>query len=94
VTGFYMLNLGYAMFLLRADQATSGVNAIEVLAQKLGILLVTLAAVHFLNMYVFYKLRRRAQGAELPPPVRPQATVGPMWQGPQAGPGLPYGAGT
>lgn len=91
VTGFYMLNLGYAMFLLRAHPADTGVAAIETLAQKLGVLLVTLTVVHFLNMYVFYRLRRRAEAAELPLPVRPQATVGPVWHGPQAGPGVPYG---
>jgi hypothetical protein len=94
VTGFYMLNLGYAFFLLRANPTNSGVHAIETLAMKLGILLVSLAVVHFCNMYVFYRLRRHGQAAELAPPVKPQATVAydqPPFAGSQVGPGYPHG---
>ncbi len=45
------------------------------LARKLGVLLVSLAVLHFLNMYAFYRFRRRATAAVLPPPVAPQVTV-------------------
>lgn len=75
VTGFYMANLGYAAVLLRSQEVDGGVEALEVLANKLGILLLTLAAVHFVNLYVFYRVRRRATAAVLPPPVAPQAFV-------------------
>lgn len=77
VTGFYMANLGYAAVLLRSQDVDGGVEALEVLANKLGILLLTLAAVHFVNLYVFYRVRRRATAAVLPPPVAPQAFVPP-----------------
>src|SRR5262245_33440980 len=63
VTGFYMANLGYAALILRADAAPDAVTGFEVLAQKLGILLVSLAALHFVNLYVFYRIRRRATAA-------------------------------
>lgn len=75
VVGFYMLNLGYAALLLEAESAPDAVRAVEVLARKLGVLLVSLGVLHFLNMYVFYRIRRRATAAVLPPPVAPQATV-------------------
>ena len=42
VTGFYMINLGYAAFLLKASAVDSSTAAIEVLAKKLGILLLSL----------------------------------------------------
>ena len=77
VTGFYMANLGYAAIILRSDRAADGIEAFENLATKLGVLLLTLAAVHFANLYVFYRVRRRATAAVLPPPVAPQATVPP-----------------
>lgn len=77
VTGFYMANLGYAAVLLRSQEVDGGVEALEVLANKLGILLLTLAAVHFVNLYVFYRVRRRATAAVMPPPVAPQAFVPP-----------------
>ena len=69
VVGFYLLNLGYACLLLRADPAPTAVAAIETLAGKLGALLVSLGVMHFFNMFLFHKIRRRAQIANLPPPV-------------------------
>ena len=77
VIGFYMANLGYAGLLLRAEGAANAVEGFEVLAQKLGVLLMSLAALHFVNLYVFYRIRRRATAAILPPPVAPQRYVPP-----------------
>jgi hypothetical protein len=51
--------------------------AIETLAGKLGVLLVSLGAMHFFNMYLFHRIRRRAKIAELPPPVLPHQHVAP-----------------
>ena len=73
VTGFYMLNLGYAALLLQANAAGSAVEAVEVLVRKLGVLLVSLGVLHFVNLYVLTRIRRRAGAAVLPPPVAPQA---------------------
>src|SRR3712207_1602587 len=42
VTGFYMLNLGYAVILLRSNRPSSGLAAVELLISKLGTLLLTL----------------------------------------------------
>jgi hypothetical protein len=78
VTGFFMLNLGYAAWLLKADRAADGTAAFEVLAQKLGLLLVSLAGIHFANVFVFWKIRRRQQIGELPPPVAPTMAA-PQW---------------
>ena len=75
VVGFYLFNLGYACLLLRADPAPTTTAAIETLASKLGALLLSLAAMHFFNMYLFHRIRRRAQLAELPPPVAAQFRV-------------------
>ena len=75
VIGFYMANLGYAAMLLQSNEASDAVTAFEVLAHKLGLLLLSLAALHFLNMYVFFRIRRRATASVLPPPVAPQVRV-------------------
>ena len=69
VVGFYLLNLGYACLLLKAPAAASMVSAIEILASKLGALLLSLGVMHFANMFLFHRIRRRALLAELPPPV-------------------------
>ena len=81
VVGFYLLNLGYAFLILRTERAPDAVGAIEGLVTKLGLLLVSLAVLHFANMYVIYRIRRRAELAELPPPVAPQGTW--QWPAPQ-----------
>jgi hypothetical protein len=75
VTGFFMINLGYAMFLMKSNGDVNGTQAVELLVQKLGILLLTLAAVHFVNVAVFWHLRRRNEIRHLPPPVAPQRQI-------------------
>lgn len=72
VVGFYLVNLGYASLLLKAGPAVSAVQAIEVLSFKLGALLLSLGAMHFGNLVVFHRIRRRARLAIMPPPVAPQ----------------------
>jgi hypothetical protein len=72
VVGFYLLNLGYASLILKSQGATTVVEGAEVLAWKLGWLLVSLGAMHFFNLWLFYRIRRRSQIAMLPPPVAPQ----------------------
>ena len=75
VVGFYLVNFGYACLLLKADPARTAIAAIETLAAKLGFLLLSLAAMHFTNLYVFHRIRRRAQLATMPVPVAPQARL-------------------
>jgi hypothetical protein len=77
VVGFYMLNLGYALLIFSTDGAADLRTAIASLVNKLGILLASLGAMHFANMYLFFRIRRRATAAELPVPVAPQIQVTP-----------------
>ena len=73
VVGFYLVNLGYALITLKAGSHYLGqVEAIETLASKLGALLLALAAMHFGNLYLFHRMRRRAQIRLELPPVQPQ----------------------
>ena len=72
VVGFYLLNLGYAALIMKSSGGATVVEAVEVLAWKLGALLISLGVVHFFNLYVFYRIRRRSTVAYLPPPVAPQ----------------------
>jgi len=81
VVGFYLINLGYASLILRADGSASLTQSIEVLASKLGLLLLSLGAMHFANLYVFHRIRRRAKLSQLPPPVPPQMYLPPASSG-------------
>jgi len=86
VVGFYLLNLGYASLILRGGRPIDAVDTVELLSEKLGILLVSLGGMHFANLYVFHRIRRRARLAQLPPPVAPQMYVAPRRQNAEADP--------
>lgn len=75
VTGFFMLNLGWAMLMLRAGDVDDATGAIEALAAKLGTLLLVLGTVHFANLWVLRSMQRRRELRHLPPPVAPQQQV-------------------
>jgi hypothetical protein len=77
VVGFYLFNLGYASMLLKAGPADSAVAAIEVLSGKMGSLLLSLGGMHFFNLYLFHRIRRRANLPTLPVPVAPQLHLEP-----------------
>ena len=76
VVGFYMLNLGYAFYILRtAERGFDAVGAVQYFVSRLALLLVTLAVIHFLNVAVFWHIRGRGEQRQMPVPVAPQATL-------------------
>jgi hypothetical protein len=75
VVGFYLVNFGYACLLLRGGYADDLRSAIETLAAKLGWLLLSLAFMHFMNMFVFHRIRRRARRANELAPLPPHGFV-------------------
>ena len=75
VTGFYMLNLGYAFFVVRVTRGMDGFDAAQVFVNRLSILLATLGAVHFVNVFVFWRIRARREQRTLPPPVPAQVRL-------------------
>ncbi|MES2704680.1 MAG: hypothetical protein V4649_18715 [Bacteroidota bacterium] len=59
--GFYLVNIGYAVFTLRVfDTVTDARLLIEVLSVKIGAIILILGCMHFLNMFIFFRLRKRA----------------------------------
>jgi hypothetical protein len=75
VVGFYLINVGYVTLALRTYGQVETVRAaIELVCDKVGVVLIVLGAMHFFNLYVFNRLRRRGQ-AELRPPFLPDARI-------------------
>jgi hypothetical protein len=66
VIGFYLVNLGWALLLLRAGSGglSTMLDATETLIQKLGLLLLLLGIAHLTNLYVFHRIKKAdaAQG--------------------------------
>lgn len=73
VVGFYLVNIGFVTLALKyGDHATDAQTALEILSSKVGLVLVVLGAMHFLNLYVFSRMRRRATQNRNLPPILPK----------------------
>jgi len=76
VVGFYLINVGYVTQALTTDRtADSPRTAIELVSSKLGTILLVLGVMHFFNLYVFNRLRRRGLESLDGPPVPPDARI-------------------
>jgi hypothetical protein len=77
VVGFYLINAGYVTRALHtADQVATARAAIELVSDKIGLVLLVLGAMHFLNLYIFNRLRKRARADLRPPfPADAQSSV-------------------
>lgn len=74
VVGFYLINLGYVSLALKLGyDVNNAQQGIEALSWKVGMVLVVLGGMHFFNLYIFSRMRRRASLADAPPPVAPDA---------------------
>lgn len=77
VVGFYLINAGYVSVALKwGTRPTTAAEAIEYLSTKIGVVLLVLGAMHFLNIRIFSSMRRRAT-QEARPPVAPQHRITP-----------------
>jgi hypothetical protein len=76
VVGFYLINLGYVALALRsAEKPTDLQGVLETLSGKVGWVLLILGGMHFFNLLIFSKMRKRALLQNALPPVPPQAYV-------------------
>src|SRR5437868_9484129 len=70
VVGFYLINIGYVTLALKyGASANNAREALEMLSTKVGLVLVVLGVMHFFNLFIFSKMRRRAVAAKLPPTI-------------------------
>jgi TRAP-type C4-dicarboxylate transport system permease large subunit len=79
VVSFYLINVGYVAFALKSSENPANLRqAIELVSDKLGLVLLVLGLMHFFNLYVFSRVRRRAQQNSAPPPFPPDALLTPL----------------
>jgi hypothetical protein len=61
-TGFYLLNLGFALMILKLDVYNNTYQAlVEALSYKIGGFSIYLGAMLFLNLYFFFRGKRKAK---------------------------------
>jgi hypothetical protein len=79
VVGFYLINIGFVSLVLKTGATiVTARAAIELLSDKMGMVLLILGGMHFFNLFVFSRIRRHAQSPRRPvppPPVAPDAVL-------------------
>ena len=72
VVGFYLINFGYVTLALKLGYAVNTAEqSIEALSVKVGMVLLVLGGMHFFNLFIFSRMRRRATTRQHHPPVDP-----------------------
>lgn len=79
VVGFYLINVGYVALALKYGGTPENTQtALEVLGTKVGLVLLILGIMHFFNLLVFSKMRKRAINEKNPLP--PALNPAPLWK--------------
>ena len=84
VVGFYLVNIGFVLMWLRTEARITDTRIlIETLSKQLGIVLLVLGAMHFINLIVFANMRANARfgvprhsSYTTPPRTSPPTTPG------------------
>ena len=72
IIGFYLVNTGFMLlFLSSKEHPISGIKVIEDLSRSVGVVVVVLGVMHFINLIVLNKLRTSA-GPTAPPALPPR----------------------
>lgn len=72
VVGFYLINLGFiSLFLKLGIDIAKPQEIFEALSSKIGVVFLVLGFMHFFNLLIFAKLRRRSQSTTSAPPDLP-----------------------
>ena len=77
VVGFYLINIGFVTLALKTTAEVGNSRAaIELLSDKLGVVLLTLGGMHFFNLLVFSRIRAHGRNSgPRRPPVAPDAVL-------------------
>jgi hypothetical protein len=62
VVGFYLVNLGFVMLYLRSGGTIVDLTGlVETLSVKIGVVMLVLGVIHFVNVMVFSSMRRKGR---------------------------------
>jgi len=62
VVGFYLVNFGYVTYALKTNTSAEDLRgAIELVSDKIGVVLIVLGVVHFFNLFIFSRFRQHGR---------------------------------
>ena len=67
VVGFYLINIGYVSLALSVEQNVISLRqAMELVSDKVGVVLLVLGLMHFFNLFIFSRIRKRSRAGANP----------------------------
>jgi hypothetical protein len=62
LVGFYLINVGYILFTMTVtDHLYSTQSVLELLSRKIGIVILVLGFMHFFNMYILFRGKKKSR---------------------------------
>lgn len=82
IVGFYLVNFGFVTLYLRYGMKPENIAEVfEALSTRIGVVLLVLGGMHFFNLYLINRMRKRARLWAAPPPVQPTGQWKPNQEG-------------
>ena len=76
VVGFYLINIGYVCLKVEDYRVPHTIaEVITIVGTRIGKILMVLGGMHFLNLFVFNRLRRRSEVRRAVAPVMPSEVI-------------------
>jgi len=71
-TGFYLLNIGFALLIMKISiYSDSYQSLVEALGSKIGGFAIYLGLMLFINLFLFFRGKRKANQTPTPTPISP-----------------------
>ena len=66
LVGFYLINVGYILYTMTVtDHLYSTQSVLELLSRKIGIVILVLGFMHFFNMYILFRGKKKSRENKL-----------------------------
>ncbi len=66
LVGFYLINAGYILYIMTITEKLSTTQQVmEMLSKKIGLIILVLGFMHFFNMYILFRGKKKSRENEL-----------------------------
>lgn len=66
LVGFYLINAGYILYIMTISEKLSSTQEVmEMLSKKIGLIILVLGFMHFFNMYILFRGKKKSRENEL-----------------------------